>query len=146
MCQEKRESYQQSYKALKMLDDADCQPNDNQTSAQVSIVEVSIGESSIVKDSIGTDGETKVSPIPYELIVSKYNSILGNILSKVMSVSKSRKDKIKVRWNNDIKSIEDWEFLFKKISNTPFLLGDNKQGWKCSFDWLVTNDSNYLKV
>jgi len=90
--------------------------------------------------------ETKVSQIPYQQIVASYNSILGGTLSKVVSITNTRKQKIKVRWNNDIKTINDWEFLFNKVANTPFLLGDNNNGWKCGFDWLVKNDSNFLKV
>jgi len=29
------------------------------------------------------------------------------------------------------------------MSKSPFLTGD---GWKVSFDWLIENDTNYLKT
>ena len=32
------------------------------------------------------------------------------------------------------------------IAKTPFLKGVNKRGWKVDFDWLIANDTNYVKV
>ena len=65
-------------------------------------------------------------------------------LSKITILSKSRKDKLKLR----IKEFGEKMILdtIKKISSSKFLMGDNKQNWKCSFDWLIENDKNILKV
>ena len=36
--------------------------------------------------------------------------------------------------------------LFEKMMQSKFLRGDNKRGWKASFDWLFENDKNWVKV
>ena len=33
-----------------------------------------------------------------------------------------------------------------KMQASHFLRGDNKRGWKASFDWLFENDKNWVKV
>ena len=32
------------------------------------------------------------------------------------------------------------------MQQSKFLKGDNKRGWKASFDWLFENDKNWVKV
>lgn len=94
-----------------------------------------------------TEIETKVSPkeqVPYTDIVNSFNEICSS-LSKVKSVSSSRKNKMKVRWS-ELKDLETFEILFKKVQASNFLKGDNKNKWKASFDWLMENDNNYVKV
>jgi len=82
--------------------------------------------------------------IPCEEIKNQFNTICQS-LSKVVSLSKSRKEKIKVRWN-EWGSIEKAIEIFTAVKDTPFLCGNNERGWKCSFDWLIENDKNYIKV
>ena len=36
--------------------------------------------------------------------------------------------------------------IFEKMQESNFLKGDNKRGWKASFDWLFENDKNWVKV
>lgn len=38
------------------------------------------------------------------------------------------------------------EQLFKALETSHFLKGDNDRAWKASFDWVIANDSNWLKV
>lgn len=79
-----------------------------------------------------------------EIIKDEWNEVAKNDLSKITVLSKTRKDKLKLRlkeYGKDL--IID---AIKKIPKSKFLLGDNKQGWKCSFDWLIENDKNILKV
>lgn len=71
-----------------------------------------------------------------------WNEIVGD--PRVTSCSKSRLSKAKVRLKE--LSIEDWRSVMEAISNTPFLRGDNDRGWRADFDWLITNDTNYVKV
>lgn len=42
-------------------------------------------------------------------------------------------------------SIDDFELLFKKTSESSFLCGENQLKWKASFDWLIKTD-NIAKV
>lgn len=75
-------------------------------------------------------------------VMELYNKILGGKLPKVIAMTPSRKQKLRSR---DL-SIEQWQNIFEKVSQTPFLLGENSRGWTCSLDWLLANDTNYVKV
>jgi hypothetical protein len=44
------------------------------------------------------------------------------------------------------KFFTDFRQAVRLASRTPFLRGENERGWKASFDWLIRNDENYLKV
>lgn len=72
--------------------------------------------------------------------VSKYPS-----LSRIEKISDGRRLKLKKRFEsshyrgNISKAIE-------LVPKSPFLMGENKSGWRVSFDWLISNDTNYLKV
>ena len=92
------------------------------------------------KDLLNKNG----AKIPYEEIKDLFNKICTS-LSKIQSLSNSRKEKIKVRWN-ELNSIEKFKELFEKTQASSFCIGDNKDGWKASFDWLMENDKNWLKV
>lgn len=88
---------------------------------------------------MGKEEETKSDS--FTKIQTEFNNV-G--LSKVIKLTKSRKEKLQLRLN------EYGEELIldaiKKIPESKFLMGNNKQGWKCSFDWLFDNDKNILKV
>jgi len=64
-------------------------------------------------------------------------------LPKIKAITKARKDKLKKR----IKEKDfDLEKIIEAIKEQSFLLGDNKRGWKVDFDWLIQNDTNYIKI
>ena len=68
---------------------------------------------------------------------------------KLQKFSESRKNKIRVRiseMGGDAKAIEMMKIIFAKMEASSFLKGDNKRGWKASFDWLFTNSNNWVKV
>ena len=68
---------------------------------------------------------------------------------KLQKFSESRKNKIRVRiseMGGDTKAIETMKTIFAKMEASTFLKGDNKRGWKASFDWLFTNSNNWVKV
>lgn len=80
-----------------------------------------------------------------EDVLTTIQTEFNNIgLSKVIKLSKSRKEKMRLR----LKEYGEELILdaIKKIPESKFLMGNNKQGWKCSFDWLFDNDKNILKV
>ena len=68
---------------------------------------------------------------------------LKNSLSQITSLTKSRREKLDAR----LKSGE-FEKLFERaldeIAKSQYLLG--AKGWKVTFDWLIKNDENILKV
>lgn len=73
----------------------------------------------------------------------------GSTLPKVQSLSDARCDKIRIRWGEFARlgdPVEVCRDLFKKAARSKFLQGDNGKGWKASFDWLMTNGKNWVKV
>ena len=87
-------------------------------------------------------------PLPkknlYDNIFQAYNNTCKS-LSQIKSLSKNRKSKLKTRIE-ELKTIEAFQEVFNKVEESNFLKGDNPKGWKCTFDWLIDNDNNYIKV
>jgi hypothetical protein len=92
----------------------------------------------------GKEPETVPSPTPYGKIKEAYNKICVS-LPRIQAMTDSRKEKVKVRWG-ELGTIERFEEVFIKAESTPFLKGNNDRNWKATFDWLMENDKNYLKV
>lgn len=80
--------------------------------------------------------------------VRAFNSQLSEKLPMVVTFNEKRKQKLATRWD-EFKKIgepqEVWNELIEIIKNSKFLLGEAGD-WKCSFDWLVENSTNWLKV
>ena len=80
-------------------------------------------------------------------IVLSWNNFVSKkpILSKIEKVSNERRIHLKKRYTS--KHYQDNIGLaIEAIAKYPFLLGENKSGWKISFDWIISNDNNYLKI
>jgi hypothetical protein len=41
---------------------------------------------------------------------------------------------------------EEFRAAVRRAAATPFLAGEGARGWRASFDWLITNDTNVRKV
>lgn len=80
--------------------------------------------------------------------VRAFNSQLSEKLPMVVTFNEKRKQKLATRWD-EFKKIgepqEVWQKLIEIIKNSKFLLGEAGD-WKCSFDWLVENSTNWIKV
>jgi hypothetical protein len=66
-------------------------------------------------------------------------------LPKVIELSDDRRNKIQTRIRGGL-TIERFAEAVKLCATTPFLTGSNDRKWRASFDWLLQNDSNALKV
>jgi predicted phage replisome organizer len=89
--------------------------------------------------------EDKEPPVPYEEIKELYNSTCKS-LSKVRSVSSTRKRHLKARWQQLDFNIDTFQEAFEKVEASDFCTGKNDRGWKADFDWLIKNDNNIVKV
>ena len=80
--------------------------------------------------------------------VRAFNSQLSEKLPMVVTFNEKRKQKLASRWEEFQKvgePAEVWAKLLSIIKNSKFLLGEAGD-WKCSFDWLTDNSTNWLKV
>lgn len=57
-------------------------------------------------------------------------------LPKVKRLSDERRRKLRVRLRQ-YPDIEDWQTAFNHIRETPFLRGENREGWRADFDFLL---------
>ena len=90
----------------------------------------------------GTPPPPPKKPVPYGDIVNLYHTILPS-LSKITKISEVLKSHIKARWGADPerRTLDWWEWYFKTAAERPFLLGNNKDGWKANFHWLIGRDN-----
>lgn len=91
---------------------------------------------SLPKGRVSPDSAT-----PQDL-ASLWNEIVGK--PSVMELSKGRTAKARLRLKE--RSLDQWREVFEQIKNTPFLCGENDRGWRATFDWIISNDENALKV
>jgi len=82
-----------------------------------------------------------------DAILTAWNELVKShpILSSVSKISPDRRRSLKARYSNK-HFRENWEKVIESIPKYPFLLGKNDWKWKISFDWLIANDTNYLKI
>lgn len=83
-------------------------------------------------------------PFPHLEMHETFNRICVSF-AKVQKMTNSRKDKLRIRWT-EIKTMETFELICLKMESSNFLKGDNPRKWKATFDWLIENDNNWVKV
>lgn len=99
------------------------------------------------KEELSQNSHSDVSRknLPVSKLVCLWNEHCGS-LPRVEKISKKRQEKIKARLREE-PHLEYWEKIFRKTTANSFLNGsDNNRGWRASFDWLMTNDTNHVKV
>lgn len=86
--------------------------------------------------------------IPFKEIKDLWNSICIGY-ARMVVISDARKNKIRNRvaeMGGVEKAMPLLKLVFEKAQASSFLKGDNKRGWKASFDWFFENDKNWVKV
>ena len=90
----------------------------------------------------------KEDKIPFAEIKKLWNDRCTDY-PKLISMSEARKNKIRVRieeMGGIEKAMPILNQLFDTMQTSKFLRGDNKNGWRASFDWLFENGKNWVKV
>ena len=62
-----------------------------------------------------------------------------------LPLSDSRKRKLRLRLQEHPEE-DFWDTVFTNIGQSKFLIGNGSQGWKCTFDFLIENDTNCVKI
>jgi hypothetical protein len=88
-----------------------------------------------------TPPEPKAAPkqehVPYQDIVGLYNATVGDLLPRVKGLHDRRKARIRRLWKEHFPTLEAWKFLFETVRESPYLLGENRNGWRAGFDWIL---------
>ena len=142
--------------AIAKVHESDSKKRKGKESNNTSSNEEDINISSFGKEECDSRTESPLPPpseppsekIPIMEITDMWNSICPN-LPKVEKITDKRKAKIPIR----VKEMGGWdkakpilENIFWKVRQSKFLNGDNNRGWKCYFDWIFENCSNWVKI
>ena len=90
----------------------------------------------------------KLEKLPAKEIKDMWNDICKGF-PRLMTISENRKNKMRLRiteMGGTEKAMQVLKTIFEKMQASSFLKGDNKRGWKASFDWIFENDKNWVKV
>jgi DNA-binding MarR family transcriptional regulator len=100
---------------------------------------------------ISTDNNTSKSnntrvniPEDLETIVNLWNTFAKkHNLSQVTKLTGLRERHLRKRLNE-----KEWNIfnILEQITKQPFLLGQNKHGWKVSFDFITESQNKYIKI
>jgi hypothetical protein len=79
-------------------------------------------------------------------IVQSWNEVLGPLgLPRVTFLNDFRKSKLRQRLKEH-PDFDFWNRVFNRIGKSKFLQGENARNWRCSFDFLINNDTNAIKI
>lgn len=93
--------------------------------------------------------ESPTDPIPYSEIQSMWNDICLSY-PRLTRITDPRKNKLRFRlqeMDKDLaKALSVLRQIFELMEQSKFLKGDNKRGWKATFDWVIENPKNWVKI
>lgn len=98
--------------------------------------------------SAEAQAEEPAEKIPFAEIKNLWNSTCTGF-ARLVVISDNRRNKIRNRiaeMGGVEKALPIIKTIFEKAQASSFLKGDNKRGWKASFDWFFENDKNWVKV
>ena len=86
--------------------------------------------------------------VDFETVRTLFNSTCTSF-TKVFAASETRRKKVTSRLVEMTQlgdPVEIIKTVFEKMEASDVLKGKNKAGWKATFDWLIDNGSNWVKV
>ncbi|MXO72886.1 hypothetical protein [Alteraurantiacibacter buctensis] len=93
--------------------------------------------------------ETNVScasgdaPLTVEEVVEGWNTTAASLgLAQIRKLTPVRRKKAQAQVRRF--ALEEWQSVFAKISQSPFLLGQTG-GWRCDFDFILS-ENNFVKI
>ncbi len=94
-------------------------------------------------DDVETKNTKSQTIIPADSLAFMWNKICKN-LPQVREMSILRKSKERQRLSEKPRTY--WSEVFEKINNSKFCKGQGNTGWKATYDWIISNTDNALKV
>ena len=88
------------------------------------------------KTHIGSNGEAKK-------FTDLWNS--RERLPRIRAMTGKRQKAFAVRMA-EAQFSKNWQTIIQKAADSDFLCGDNDRGWKVDIEWLLKNDTNYVRV
>ncbi|MBN1126944.1 MAG: hypothetical protein JXA82_18220 [Sedimentisphaerales bacterium] len=82
-------------------------------------------------------------PIDPQEFVRYWNA--KEVLPIIRQLTGSRLDRLRKRCR-EAQFRHHWRTVVDKLADSPFHTGENDRGWKATVDWILKNDTNYLKI
>lgn len=98
--------------------------------------------------SLFEEKEERETERPEKGIADEVVKLWNEICTENPAVSKltpGREKKLRMRLKLQ-PNLDTWKDAFERVSESEFLTGKNDTEWKASFDWIIQNDENILKV
>jgi hypothetical protein len=95
----------------------------------------------VKKDKLSSP--TKTERMDWGAFMQTFNDMLSPAIPKIKAMTESRRQKVKAIISKHGK--EKIMLVFDKIRQSDFLMGNNKNGWHCDFDWIF-NPNNFIKI
>ena len=90
--------------------------------------------------------DTHVNSTRLTSFAEDWNRDFADRLATVrLPLSDSRKRKLRLRLQEHPEE-DFWDTVFTNIGRSKFLIGNGSQGWKCTFDFIIENDTNCVKI
>ena len=83
-------------------------------------------------------------PLSVDEVLEGWNELANaHGLSPIRKLTEQRRRKVLAQAKRF--SVPDWQAVFARISQSPFLKGENNRGWRCDFDFILS-ESNFVKI
>ena len=83
----------------------------------------------------------------FSTLLNLWNEVAAALnLNRVSKLTTKRKNKLITRLSENKNFIKDFKAALENIKQSNFLQGKNNRNWKVDFDWLIANDTNFIKV
>ena len=90
--------------------------------------------------------DTHVNSARLTSFAEDWNRDFADRLATVrLPLSESRKRKLRLRLHEHPEE-DFWDTVFTNIGRSKFLNGNGSQGWKCTFDFIIENDTNCVRI
>lgn len=88
----------------------------------------------------------KIGSKKYQIVVEAWNEVAKNHvrLREVRALGDRRLAHLRKRMNEPVFA-DEHKTIFEIVGRSPFLRGERGK-WVASFDWMIANNSNYVKV
>jgi hypothetical protein len=92
------------------------------------------------------DPKTEIDPIAsesnlHEVILGAYNETLLKLPpAEKLTASRAKALILRIREDPARRKPEWWKQYFRSARDCPWLMGNNPNGWKANFDWLIGED------
>jgi len=91
-------------------------------------------------------GAKKSNEVTYEAIVDLWNESVGRTeIPRVKALTDGRREKLRLRRRPE-RDLSWWRKYFELVASNAFLRGENRQGWRASFDFVIRSEDVVAKI